>query len=166
MKTAVLYFSRTGNSKRVAEKIAQKLHGETACITDEESWKGPGGFARGAMFAAKWEITHPVVSPIVDYKGCDRIVIIGPVWAANPAPAVYSLIMQELKEYANKVTLVLTCGGMNMPIPSKIESKIGKTNTIFVIAKFGDIEDNAIDRIVRDLNEKQDADNQQSSMLA
>lgn len=147
MKTLVMYFSRTGNSKRVAEKIAQKLNGQTACITDEESWKGAAGFAKGAMYAAKWETTHPVVSEKIDYAEYDRIVVIGPVWAGNPAPAVYSLIMHEMAEHMNKVSLVLTCGGMNMPAPQKIENKLGITNSTYVIAKFRDNENKAVDRI-------------------
>lgn len=151
MKATILYFSRTGNSKRVAEKIAEKVSGKTACITDEESWKGPAGFAKGAMCAAKWETTHPVVSPKVDFSAYDIIVVVSPVWAGNPAPAVYSLIMKELAEQMSKVCLVLTCGGMNMPIPDKIERKMGKTNATYVIAKFKDDENKAVEQIARDL---------------
>lgn len=159
MKTAILYFSRTGNSKRVAEKIAQRLNGQTACITDEESWKGPSGFAKGAMYAAKWETTHPVVSPKIDFNAYDSIVVVGPVWAANPAPAVYSLMMQELAEHMNRVTLVLTCGGLNMPVPSKIENKLGKTDATYVIAKFKDDENKAVELIAGELMELKEAVN-------
>lgn len=38
MKTIIIYFSRTGNSKRVADKLAQQIEADTVRLTDEESW--------------------------------------------------------------------------------------------------------------------------------
>ncbi|MBC7960795.1 MAG: flavodoxin family protein, partial [Vallitaleaceae bacterium] len=40
----VVYFSRTGNSKRVAEKIAQKIGSHVSVLTDDKNWKGLLGY--------------------------------------------------------------------------------------------------------------------------
>jgi flavodoxin len=40
MELQVVYFTRTGNSKRVAEKIAKKLNVSIIEIKDNKSWKG------------------------------------------------------------------------------------------------------------------------------
>ena len=151
MNTVVLYFSRTGNSKRVAENIAQRLGSQIACITDEESWKGPAGFAKGAKYAATWETTQPTVTPKVDFSEYNQIVIVSPVWAGNPAPSVYSLILQELTQQLDKISLVLTCAGMMLPVSSKIESKLGHMNSIHVIVKIKLDEKKVVDQIVKEL---------------
>jgi hypothetical protein len=151
MKTLVIYFSRTGNSKRVAEKIAQEVNCQIAVLEDDENWKGPAGFAKGAMYAARWENTRPSVSPQIDINDFEKIVIVSPVWAGNPAPAVYSYIMQDLAQHLDKICLVLTCGGMMMPVPSKIESMIGHLDSIHVIVKIKADEKKAVAKIIDEL---------------
>jgi len=53
MNYKVVYFTRTGNSKRVAEKIANKLSCETIQITDNINWKGILGFLKGGYYSSK-----------------------------------------------------------------------------------------------------------------
>ena len=52
MKYRVVYFTRTGNSRRVAEKIAAELSVEAAEITDHVNWKGFFGFLKGGYYAS------------------------------------------------------------------------------------------------------------------
>ena len=65
------------------------------------------------------------MTPDVNFSEYDRIVIVGPVWAGNAVPAVYSLLMQE-KENLDKVCLVLSSGGGDtIPVFSRLESRVG-----------------------------------------
>lgn len=125
MSCIVLYFTRTGNSKRIAQKIAEKAGCELSRITDEKNWKGPFGFLSGGFYAASSRQTNPVLSPEVDFSEYDRIAIVGPVWAGNAAPAVYSLLMRE-KSSLNKICLVLSSGGgETAPVFEKLMTQTG-----------------------------------------
>ncbi len=53
MNYKVIYFTRTGNSRRVAEKIADKLSLQAIEITDNMSWQGISGFIRGGYYASR-----------------------------------------------------------------------------------------------------------------
>jgi len=110
MNCRVLYFTRSGNSKRIAEKIAGQAGCEISQITDDKNWKGFFGFMRGGYYASRYKMTNPLVTPKADFSEYDRVLIVGPVWAGNAAPAVYSLLERE-KANLQKVCLVLSSGG-------------------------------------------------------
>ena len=125
MKSIVLYFTRSGNSKRIAQKIAEKAGCGLSQITDEKNWKGLFGFLRGGFYASTFRKTNPVLSPDVNFSAYDRIAIVGPVWAGSAAPAVFSLLMRE-KASLDKICLVLSSGGgETAPVFEKLMTKTG-----------------------------------------
>ncbi len=143
MKSIVLYFTRTGNSKRIAQKIAEKAGCGLSQITDEKNWKGIFGFLRGGYYAITFRETNPRLIPMVGFAEYDRIAIVGPVWAGNAVPAVFSLLMRE-KASLDKICLVLSSGGgETAPVFEKLESRIGKIPFKFGIPKNKADEDQA-----------------------
>lgn len=115
----------SGNSKRIAEKITRKAGCGISQITDDKNWKGVFGFLRGGFYALRFKTTHPTVAPDVDFNEYDRLLIVGPVWAGNAVPAVYSLLERE-KANLQKVCLVLSSGGGDTePVFKKLEARIG-----------------------------------------
>ena len=121
----VLYFSRTGNSERIAEEIAKKTDSPLARITDNKNWKGLFGFIKGGFYAAKLKLTEPIVNPEVSWDEYEKIVIVSPVWANNVAPAVYSLLLKNNK-IMGKLVLVINNIASNTDNAFKnIESKLG-----------------------------------------
>ena len=52
IKTAVLFFSRTGTSERIATKIADGLELSPIRITDDKNWNGILGFIKGGYYAS------------------------------------------------------------------------------------------------------------------
>ena len=135
MKCRILYFSLSGNSKRIAEKIAAQAGCEVSRIADDKNWKGVLGFLRGGFYAMRFKMTNPSIEPDVDFNELDRVVIVGPVWAGNAAPAVYSLLNRE-RLNLKKVCLVLSSGGGDTaPAFKRIEEKIGETSFQFGIPR-------------------------------
>lgn len=133
MKKIVIYYSKTGNSKRVAEKMGNNLGIETVEIIDVNKYKGIFGFIKGGYFASslrKVDYSFKSEIPINEYN---HVYIVGPVWANKLSPAIYSFLMDyELKEK----TLVLTNSGGN---PEKTflyaEEKFGKFKNKYCISK-------------------------------
>ncbi len=95
MKKIVLYYSRTGNSKRVAEKIGEGLGVEIIPIVDENKYKGIFGFLRAGFNAARWKKVKYSVDLKEKINDDTHIYFVSPVWASHSASAVYSFLMDN-----------------------------------------------------------------------
>ena len=92
MKTLVVYYSKTGNTKVVAEEIARSLGADIERIVETQAKRqGILGFLRSGrdgMLQRESTIATPKAHPS-DY---DRVLIGSPVWGWNLAPAVRSYL--------------------------------------------------------------------------
>lgn len=109
MKTLVVYYSKTGNTRRVAEEIAKTLSGETEEIAEiGVNRKGILGFlfaGRDGMRGRSSQIEAAKKKP-ADY---DLVFVGSPVWGWNLVPAVRSyLTAADLK--GKRVALFCTMG--------------------------------------------------------
>jgi menaquinone-dependent protoporphyrinogen IX oxidase len=88
-----IYYSRTGNTKRAMEEIAQALDAETVRVDDAVERVGWRGYLRCGMDAMRRE-TAPLLrfetdQPLERYK----LVIIGtPVWAGRCSAVIRSFL--------------------------------------------------------------------------
>jgi flavodoxin len=113
----VVYFTRTGTSKRVAEKIANKLSYEAIQITDNKNWKGILGFIRGGYYASKNKNVDIKINGNLD--GADEIIVVTPLWAGGVSPAIKTFLKTTS---LNKIHLVVTSKGSNIKNPSGYKS--------------------------------------------
>jgi flavodoxin len=110
MKTLVVYYTRTGNSKFAAETIAAELGADVEEVIDLKNRQGRLAYmscGRDATRGKETEIASTKRNP-ADY---DLIVIAQPVWAWSPTPAI--------RTYVNKNDLsgkkvALFFGGSNL----------------------------------------------------
>lgn len=85
MKIYVIYFTRSNNSKRIAEKIANKLNAELVQITDGHNYKGLFGYIKAGFYSTSNKKVNIVTDKQIDQY--DEIIIVSPIWAgrlANP----------------------------------------------------------------------------------
>jgi flavodoxin len=144
MKCAVLYFTRTGNSKRVAEKIASEIGVKAIEITDNKNWNGVIGYIKAGFYASANKNVDIKVND--EYKNADQYVVISPVWAGKPTPAIMSFL--KLVD-SNKVNLVLDCMGSDVNTSfTNYENKFGKLKGKFGIIKKQNDEDKVISEII------------------
>lgn len=81
MKVLVVYYSQTGNTKLVAEAIAESLNADIEEISDEKDRAGVFGFLRSgyeAIFKKLTETQQPIKHKPEEY---DLTIIGSPVWA-------------------------------------------------------------------------------------
>ncbi len=94
MKTLVVYYSRTGNTKFIAETVAAELGADIEAVVDLKNRLGrlnylPAG--RDALSGKATEIAQTKKAP-TDYE----LIVIGqPVWAGNPTPAIRTYIRKN-----------------------------------------------------------------------
>lgn len=117
MNYKVVYFTRTGTSKRVAEKIAKKLSCETIEITDNMNWKGVLGFIKGGYYGS----TNKDVQIEVHGKleASDELIVVTPLWAGGAAPAIRTFLKGK---QLDKTHLVVTSNGSTIKNPSGYKS--------------------------------------------
>jgi hypothetical protein len=122
MNYQVVYFSRSGHSKRVAEKIAAYLGTTPIRIDDHKWWKGPIGFIRAGFYATiDKKVNITLSEPVKEGSTC---IVISPLWAGDTAPAIRAFFRMFPKERAH---LVVTSIGSTV---SKRTSYLSVTDVV------------------------------------
>jgi hypothetical protein len=108
MKSIVLYYSYTGHTRKVAEKLA---HTQGAEIVEVRTKRHKGKLATYLVDCPRAMMRKSsAVQPITqDLKEYGLITLLAPVWAGFPAPA-FNAMVQLLPAHAN-VQIVLVSGG-------------------------------------------------------
>jgi len=94
MKSLVIYYSRSGNTRFIAEKISQEIGGDIEEISDRKRRNGLSGFVLSGYDATRGrttEIAHGKKSP----KDYDLVVVGTPMWNKRIAPAVRTYLKEN-----------------------------------------------------------------------
>ncbi len=119
MKTAILYYTFGGATKREAERLSEELKAPAYRVYEAHKRSHFGSFLPGCLQAMKRKAVK--LKPIeADLRAFDRIVIGCPVWAAYPAPAFNSMV--ELLENGKEVELFF-CEAGNDPLADEEGTK-------------------------------------------
>ena len=110
MKTLVVYYSRTGKTRFVAEKVIAELKADIEKIVDLKNRSGRFGFLKAGYDATRGnetEIAETQKSP----SEYDLIVIGTPVWNSRPASAIRTYLKKN-DLAGKKVAVFCTNEGM------------------------------------------------------
>jgi len=121
VKTIVLFYSYSGNTKAVAEKLAAK---ETVDVAEIKDAKRPGKFKAytagcfAAMKGKAWRI-----QPLgVDLSAYDRFILLSPVWSNNPAPAFNAAL--EMLPHGKSVSFKMVSSSGKSSCRERLEAAI------------------------------------------
>ncbi len=149
MKSLVVYYTRTGNAKFVAETIAAELGSDLEEVVDLKKRAGKLGWISAGKDASQEKQTQigPTSRVPQDY---DLIVLGTPIWAWKPTPAIRTYIARNDLS-GKKVALFFT-------MDSSLKQAVEKTKALISNATFvGDIAiPKALDK--KEETEKQIAD--------
>jgi flavodoxin len=106
MKSLVVYYTRTGKTKVVAETVAAELGADLEEIVDLKKREGKLGWIMAGKDASQKNQTEiaPLKRAPCDY---DLIVLGTPIWAWSPAPAIRTYITRNPLE-SKKVAVFYT----------------------------------------------------------
>lgn len=94
MKTLVVYYSRTGTTKKVAEIIKEKLQCDIEEIITEAHFSGLLGYMKCA-FQAFYKKMPKIRAVEFDLGSYDLVVIGTPVWAGNMSSPIRTFLTQQ-----------------------------------------------------------------------
>ena len=127
MRTAIVYYSMSGNTEYVAGKIAERINADVIRIEPVKAYPDQGAekFIWGGKSAVMRE--KPKLLPYeFNAEQYDRLIIGTPVWASNFAPPIRSFLHENMNIKEKKIA-VFTCfsgGGADKAI-SKMKKYIG-----------------------------------------
>jgi flavodoxin len=134
MNILVTYFSRSGNSERIAKKISRALNCDIEEIIDTKKWGGVKGFILGGYSALTQKETT-IIEPEKDPQGYEKLVIVTPVWASNIPPAIRTY-MELYKDKFNSVYFVLTYnGGGDKEVIENMKKIAGEPSAVVSFSK-------------------------------
>ncbi len=128
VKTLVVYYSRTGNTKFIAETIAAELGADIEEIVDLKNRDGNVGWMSGLrdVFGNRQTKIAPAKKTPKDY---DLVVVGTPDWAWSPAPAIRTYL-SGCDFSGKKVALFFTYASSLRQIVEKTKALM--PNAIFV----------------------------------
>lgn len=93
MKTLIVYYSKSGNTRKVAEKVQSTL----SCDLDEIQYD---------------QNSHKVISALnpADYE---RVILMCPIWAFHLSEPM-KLYLRQQKANIRQYRLAVTCGGLGL----------------------------------------------------
>lgn len=121
MKTLVVFYSRTGNTRKVAEEVTKVLRCDTEEIMDTKKRAGILHYLSSGREAMKEKLTE-LEEPKNDPSKYDLVIIGTPVWGGKMSVPVRTYIHLK-KDGFKKVAFFYTAGGQN----DKIFPDMGKT---------------------------------------
>lgn len=109
-KSLLVYFSRTGNTKKVAETVADILScDDVEEITEMQTRAGSWGYLRSIWEAATGGA--PVIDPpLKDPSHYDVVIVASPVWMSRLASPVRTYLL-KMGDKLPRVAFVVTEGG-------------------------------------------------------
>ena len=114
MKTAIVYYSMSGNTAMVAEKLAQSTAADLVEIRPEKAYpdKGVRKFLWGGKSAVMAETPklQPFSFRAEDY---DRIIFGFPVWASNITPPIRTFVRDNRESLQGKQIAAFACQSGN-----------------------------------------------------
>ncbi len=121
MKGMVVYYSKTGSTKTVAEKLAEKLGFAVQKLEDREPRA-----AAGPVLSGIFNFAVPLGEPLPDIKDADLIVLMTPIWAWHPTPQM-STFVKKVGISGKKVFLVgVGAGAANKKAMSRFARRVNK----------------------------------------
>jgi hypothetical protein len=100
----VVFYTRTGNSEKLADEVSIKLHGDVDEIKTENKYQGFSGFIRAGFRSVRKKTDE--INYKKDPSKYKIVVIVSPIWASNIPPAVRAYI-EENKDSLVRYGLII-----------------------------------------------------------
>lgn len=118
MKVLVIYYSRTGATRGVAEELARTLDADLAEITSPRFQLGPFGYLRAGFDSVRGKLP-PIEVPRVDFEEYDLVLVGAPIWTSYPALPVRRFF-SEAASLGRETALFFTCEG-HSPVQAAVD---------------------------------------------
>ena len=130
----MIYVTRTGHARTLAERVAKRSGTEALEIVDLVNRQGILGFLKAGMEASK-KLATDIRDPNVMLDSAAQVILVQPVWAGAVCPPLRTWIQAHLTELEGK-RIGLLCtnkGSPGEPVRAKYEKEFGPLSSFAVI---------------------------------
>jgi len=135
MKTAVIYYSYTGRTRKFAAEKAAADSAELIEIREKKPRSKIGAYILGSM-AAKGQKKSEIENVTTDFRQFDRILVAVPLWAGFPAPPFNNIL--ELLPENTEIELVITSASGNSESSREKTTALAASRNIRIV-KYQDV---------------------------
>lgn len=149
--TLILYYSRTGYTKLIAETIAKGMGADIIEIKEVGTDRaGTWGFITAGI-AAFFDQHGPITPEKINFNGHKNIIIASPIWSWNLATPIHSLLLKN--HFKNQKIVLVTVA--NIDIQKYAPYTEGKGNAVkrFLKGYLDGKKMKARDEVARTLNQ-------------
>lgn len=132
MKTLVVYYSRTGNTKMIAETISESLDCDIEEIVDKEKRGGILGYLKSGYEASRNKLSI-IEDPKHDLSKYDLLIVGTPIWAGKMSVPIRTYLHQNMEKIP-LLACFCTAGGSGIEGTIK---NIGEYTNTTPIESFG-----------------------------
>lgn len=138
MKTLVVYYSRGGNTKKVAEAISNAFKCDIEEIIDTKNRSGIWGWIIAGRDATLGNLTK-IKDIMKQVESYDLIIIGGPIWSWNVCPAVRTFLVQYMDQIKKAAFFCTEDGSGGDRAFRNMEKVSGKSPVAKMIIKARDV---------------------------
>ena len=109
MKTLIVFYSRTGTTKKVAERLARELNADLEELVDQDKRLGALGYLKSGREAMQKKLAT-ILPPQKNPTDYDLVIIGTPVWAHAMSCAIRTYLTDQ-KGKVSKIALFATQSG-------------------------------------------------------
>jgi flavodoxin len=121
LKSLIVYYSRSGNARFVAQTVAAEVGADVEEVIDLKKRSGALGFLIGGIDARRGKGTK--ISPTTKSPADYELIIIGtPVWAGRPSPAIATYLKKNDLS-GKKVAVFFAQGGKKPQVKAINQTK-------------------------------------------
>lgn len=124
-KILLVYYTRTGNTEKVARAIEQIIECDTEKICEAIDRSGFFGFLR-AGYDAMMNKQAPILPLVKDPKSYDLVILGTPVWAWKVSPPVRTYLTRYKDQIQQAAFFTVSEGTSPEGIVNQMEAIIGK----------------------------------------
>ncbi len=117
MKTLIVYYSRTGTTRRLASALADALHADVTEIKCDRYGSGALRYLRAGYDSVRGNLP-PIDIPETRYADYDLVLLGAPIWTSYPALPLRALLAGKPR-LPSRVGLFLTYGGHSAAAPAQ-----------------------------------------------
>ncbi len=111
--TAIVVYSFSGHSARLAKRLAEDLDAPVTELQAPKYRPGAFGYLRAGFDSLRQAVSKVRVQ-IPDLSAYERVILVGPVWTSYPALPLRA-VLQAQAARPQSVSLFLTCGDHSPP---------------------------------------------------
>ena len=128
-KILVVYYSRTGNTEKVAKEIAKATGADIEKLIDKKDRSGAFGYLGGGKDASSGNLAE-LEAVKIDPSKYDLVIIGTPIWAWTMTPAVRTYITEHKKDLKSIALFTTSASTAPEKTVKKMEELAGKKTVV------------------------------------